>query len=77
MITKEIIPQELSQVPEEYLDELYTVIQRFIQVKSSKSERGVLSRISDIKIQAPEDFAANIDLYLSGEKRVVEDENTD
>ena len=73
MITKEIIQKELEKIPEEYLDELYTLIQRFVQVKSSQPQPGVLSRISKIKIQGPEDFAANIDLYLSGEKKIARD----
>jgi len=28
-----------------------------------------MSRLKGIKIEAPEDFAENLDLYLSGEKR--------
>lgn len=32
-------------------------------------EKGILSALLDIQIDAPEDFAENIDLYASGEKR--------
>jgi hypothetical protein len=29
-----------------------------------------MSKLKSVKIDAPEDFAANLDLYMSGEKRV-------
>ncbi len=32
-----------------------------------KQNKGVLSKLKNIKIQASEDFAENIDLYLNGE----------
>lgn len=32
-----------------------------------------MSKLKSIKINAPEDFANNIDLYISGEKRVEQD----
>ncbi|MGF1481599.1 MAG: hypothetical protein ACFB4I_19300 [Cyanophyceae cyanobacterium] len=30
----------------------------------------LLTKLKEVKIHGPEDFAANIDLYLSGEKRI-------
>jgi len=32
-----------------------------------------MSKLKNIKIDGPEDFAENIDLYLSGEKRIEPD----
>lgn len=73
MTTKALIQEQLNNIPEEYLEELYAVIQRFVEVKSAQSEMGILSKLSKIKIQGPEDFSANLDLYLTGDKFVVED----
>jgi hypothetical protein len=33
---------------------------------------GIMAKLKDVKIEAPADFAANLDLYMSGEKRVDE-----
>ncbi|HEX9987815.1 MAG TPA: SRPBCC domain-containing protein [Chloroflexia bacterium] len=33
-------------------------------------KQSLMSRLRNIKIEGPEDFAANIDLYMSGEKRI-------
>lgn len=73
MITKDLIHKELEKIPEEHLEELYEVIQRFAQIKLSKPKPGVLSKLSNIKIQGPEDFSSHLDLYLSGEKKIVSD----
>jgi DNA polymerase/3'-5' exonuclease PolX len=73
MSVKELIYAEIDKIEEENLDELYQVIQRFAQVKSTGRKTGVLSKLKRIKIQAPIDFAANLDLYLSGEKQLDSD----
>ena len=36
-------------------------------------KQSFMSKLKTIKIDAPEDFANNIDLYISGEKRVEQD----
>jgi DNA polymerase/3'-5' exonuclease PolX len=73
MTVKELIYTEIDKIGEESLDELYEIVQRFVQVKSNQHETGALSKLKRIKIQAPEDFAANLDLYLSGEKQLAGD----
>jgi hypothetical protein len=68
---KELIYEEISKMEEDNLDELYEFVKRFANAKSAaKPELGILSKIKLIKIQAPVDFAANIDLYMSGEKNL-------
>lgn len=37
------------------------------------AQPGIMSKLKRVKINAPADFASNLDLYLSGEKRVGED----
>ncbi len=54
---------------ENNLDELYEFVKRSASVKSTtKLKSGVLSKLKRIKTQAPVDFVADIDLYISGEK---------
>jgi len=70
MTTKELIQTELDGVSnEEDLEELYELIRRFIQSKRQDKKQSLLSWLKDIAIDAPEDFAANHDLYAIGEKR--------
>lgn len=73
MTTKELIQAEIDNLREEYLDELYRLIKNFAQSKQNGKKQSLMSKLKSIKIEAPEDFAANLDLYLSGEKRVEPD----
>ena len=70
MTTKELIHAEIEKLSEEDLEKLYGVVKSFTRSKASERKPSLMSRLRRIKIQAPEDFAANFDLYLSGEKRV-------
>ncbi len=71
MTLKELIYQEISKIEEDNLDELYEFVKQFAQTKSaSKPKLGILSKLKQIKIQAPRDFASDIDLYMSGEKNL-------
>ena len=72
MTTKEQIRAELENLTEEDLSQLLRVIQSFTQTKTQtidQKKSSLLSKLKRIKIDAPEDFAANLDLYLSAEKR--------
>lgn len=70
MTTKELINAEIDKLGEEDLNELYNFVQTLAQSKTRIGKRGLLSKLQEIQIDAPEDFAANLDLYLSGEKSV-------
>ncbi len=72
MTIKERIHAEIENAGEENLNELYQVIREFVASKANGPKRGILSKLREIKIEAPADFASNLDLYLSGEKRVEE-----
>ncbi|MGL5833186.1 MAG: hypothetical protein ACRC1Z_08130 [Waterburya sp.] len=71
MTIKELIYAEIDGVGEENLVELYEVVKDFVEAKANQHKSGVLSKLKRVKIQASEDFAANLDLYLSGEKQFV------
>jgi hypothetical protein len=77
MTTIELIRAEIENVPENELDELYEVVKRFAEAKGVRSPRqaGALSKLRRIQIDAPADFAANLDLYLSGEKKIATDQD--
>ncbi len=70
MTTKELIQAEVDRTPEEDLDDLYHLIRQFVGSKAASQKPGILSKLRCVSIDAPSDFAANLDLYLSGEKRV-------
>lgn len=69
MTTKELIKAEIDNLSEEDLDELYALIKSFARTRDQGKKEGLLSKLQSIQIDAPEDFAANLDLYVSGEKR--------
>lgn len=70
MTTKELIVKELGTLDEDDLDELYRIIQRFLESKKRASPPSLMSKLKRIRIYAPADFATNLDLYVSGEKSV-------
>jgi hypothetical protein len=68
MTAKDKIKAEIDSLNEEYLDELYLLIKDFAQSKQQLKKPSFMSKFKQIKIDAPEDFASNIDLYLAGDK---------
>ncbi len=71
MISKEAIKSEIEKVPSERLDELYQIVRSFAaHHDAGKANKSFMSRLREIQLDGPEDFAANIDQYLSGEKTV-------
>jgi hypothetical protein len=73
MTTLELIQAEIGKIPEERLGELYGIIREFAASKPATPRPGIMAKLREVRIEAPEDFATNLDLYLSGEKSVDED----
>jgi hypothetical protein len=73
MSTRELIRAEIDHIPDDKLGELYRLIQHFQETRVEPPTPGILAKLRTIAIEGPPDFAANLDLYLSGEKRVGED----
>ncbi len=72
MTTKQLIQTEVDSIGKENLEELYLLVKRFAQSKRrARPERArtLMSKLKRIRIEAPEDFAANHDLYIAGDKR--------
>jgi len=71
MNIKELIYAEINKIEEDNLDELYQFVKQLANAKSAaKPKTSLLNKLKRIKIQAPVDFSANIDLYMSGEKNL-------
>lgn len=72
MTTKELLEAELEKLTDEDLAELLTVARGLsgTKAKPRKLRGGLLSKLQEISIDAPEDFAANFDLYVSGETKL-------
>ena len=68
MSTKELIHTEIDKISEEDIEELYRLIQGFVQSRTNGNKQSFMSKLKSIQIDAPVDFATNLDLYLSGEK---------
>jgi hypothetical protein len=69
MTTKELIQAEIEGIGEEHLEDLYRLIRNFAESRHDNRQQSFMSKLKRIQIDAPEDFAANLDLYVSGEKR--------
>lgn len=71
MTTKELIQAEIGTLNDSDLEELYSMIKRFVEVKRrAGSPASLMSKLKRVKIDAPADFATNLELYMSGEKSV-------
>lgn len=73
MEIREQIIEEVQKIPEQHLSEFHEVVKEFVEKKSKPT---LMERLRQIKItDLPPDYSRNIDLYLSGEKKI--DENSD
>jgi len=66
MTVKEMIQAEINAMSGEELQELYGVVQKFTQAKRKQNKQSLMAQLKRIKIEAPEDFAVNHDLYIRG-----------
>jgi hypothetical protein len=70
MTTKELINTEIEKLREDELKKVYGVVRSLAESKAGEPKPSFMSLLKRIQIEAPEDFAANLDLYVSGEKSV-------
>jgi hypothetical protein len=68
MVTKDIVKSEIEKVPQERLEELYQVVKSFTSPAPEASPKSFMAKLRELSIDGPEDFSANVDLYLSEEK---------
>ena len=72
---RSLIKAEIDNIDEKHLDEIYNYIlnKHDIREISTSVEQSLMSKLRATKIDAPEDFAENFDLYLRGEKQIETD----
>ena len=70
MSTKELIEAKIQTMDEAQLAALYPIIESITTAEKPEENLSTLKKLARIKIDAPEDFATNLDLYTSGEKSV-------
>jgi hypothetical protein len=83
MVTKEMLHAEIDRLTEEQLADAYADVLRAARKRGIDGDgnlpvegedghavpgKGALLGLFDIRIDAPADFAQNLDLYVSGEK---------
>lgn len=59
---------KIKALPESEQERIALLILEEISQQALPKKTGILSKLKQVKIQGPEDFAQNIDLYLNGEK---------
>ena len=70
MTTKEKILEDIDNLDEDELEAFHELVKQFLQTRQWKpAAPSLLEQLSRIQIDGPEDFAENIDLYLTGEKQ--------
>jgi hypothetical protein len=72
MTIREEIVSRVQKLPDSALLEVYEVVEK---VEKKGKKPSLMERLRQIKIDAPPDFSRNIDLYMSGEKKI--DDNPD
>jgi hypothetical protein len=69
MTTKEKIVAEIGALSDRDLDELHGIIHEFIESRVQSSPTTLMERLRRVRIVGPTDFSANLDMYMTGEKR--------
>jgi len=72
MSTKQLIEEEIELMDEEQLREIYQFIQRFSLPKERAAPTGLMGKLKGVHIEAPEDYASNLDeIELSEEHKQI------
>jgi hypothetical protein len=59
-----LIRAKLTQLDESHLQEIYAFIQQLSPAQPVATKPGLLTRLRQIQIEGPSDFAENLDGYL-------------
>jgi len=70
MTAREMLHAEIDNLDEQSVDAVYLMVHQFAASKPAPRSGDLLTMLKNVKIDGPADFAANLDLYLSGEKSV-------
>ncbi len=67
MTIREKLVQKVQNLPEDSLTKVYEFVET---IENADEKPSLMQQLRQIKIQAPKDFSRNIDLYMSGEKKI-------
>jgi len=70
MTTKEILKAQIDGLDDQSTDAVLQFVRQLAALPPRPLKGDLLTRLQEVRIQGPPDFAANLDLYLSGEKSV-------
>lgn len=73
MSSKEILLAEIAGLSDDSADAVLQFVRQFVKSQPTDRNGSLLAKLKDVRINAPADFSSNLDLYLSGEKRVDDD----
>ncbi len=68
MTTKESLKSQIDGLDDQSADAVLTFVRQLAASQARQRKGDLLTRLQEVRIQGPPDFAANLDLYLSGEK---------
>ena len=72
MSIREQIVSKVQKLPESALPDVYEFVEKIGEQSGMSEQPSLMQRLRKIKIEGPRDFSRNIDLYLSGEKKIEE-----
>jgi hypothetical protein len=73
MTTREKLHAEIEALDENSVAAVYQIVQRYAQPRPGQNSGDLLTLLQQVKIDGPEDFSENLDLYLNGEKHFPDD----
>lgn len=69
MIFRELIKSEIEKVPTERLEiSIQWLRASYAQTRAQNGGPSFMSKLREVTIDGPDDFAENVDLYVTGEK---------
>ncbi|MBD2693037.1 hypothetical protein [Anabaena catenula] len=64
MITKQMIQDKLKNLTEEQLNQVYGIIEQLSGSENAVTKPSLMSKLRNIKIDAPEDFSIQVSVSL-------------
>jgi hypothetical protein len=68
MTTRQLVDAKLDELSEDQLHDVYDYVTTLTNGGNAISGGDIFERLRQVRIEGPNDFARNLDLYLSGER---------
>lgn len=72
MTTKELLKSQIDGLDDQSADTVLQFVRQLAALQPRPLQGDLLTRLQEVRIQGPPDFAANLDLYLNGEQSVAD-----